>query len=154
MNRTVASAAARPSLKNWNISVNIRTATTSSSIAPPLIDMTMSKILSVAIAIVVATVMIEPRIIGTITLKNSWRSLAPSSLAASMISVDTPLIAAENTTMAKPVWSQIRITISAGRLMGNAWPTGSADRRMPSRRRSGGRTAAGWAAARRRRTSR
>src|SRR6478735_8549591 len=95
--------------------------------------MTMSKILSVTIATVVVTVTIVPRIIGTITLRNSWRSEAPSSLAASMISVDTPLMAAENTTMAKPVWSQIRITISDGRLIGNCvahgigWkPNGSA----------------------------
>ena len=46
----------------------------------------MSKILSVTIAIVVVTVTIVPRIIGTITLRNSWRSEAPSSRAASMIS--------------------------------------------------------------------
>src|SRR3954468_3942262 len=116
MNRTVASAAARPSLKNWNISVNIRTATTSSWFRPPLVDMTMSKILSVAIAIVVVTVTIEPRMSGTITLKKIWRSLAPSRRAASWTSAETPLIAAEKTTMAKPVWSQMRMTISAGRL--------------------------------------
>ena len=78
----------------------------------------MSKILRVTIAIVVVTVTIVPRIIGTITLRNSWRSVAPSSLAASMISADTPLMAAENTTMAKPVWSQIRITISQKMLIG------------------------------------
>ena len=69
-------------------------------------------------AMVVATVMIEPRIIGTITRKKSWRSLAPSSRAASRTSPDTPLIAAEKTTMAKPVWSQIRITISQKMLIG------------------------------------
>ena len=63
-------------------------------------------------------VWIVPRIDGTTTLVNSWISDAPSSLAASRISLDTPLIAAENTTMAKPVWSQIRIIISAGRLIG------------------------------------
>ena len=37
MNRTVASAAARPSLKNWNISWNIRFATTSSPNRPPVV---------------------------------------------------------------------------------------------------------------------
>ena len=78
----------------------------------------MSKIFRIAIAIVVATVMIEPLIIGTITLKKSWRSVAPSSRAASMISVDTPLMAADRTTIAKPVWSQIMITISAKMLIG------------------------------------
>ncbi len=44
--------------------------------------------------------------------------MAPSSRAASMTSADTPLMAAESTTMAKPVWSQIRMTISAKMLMG------------------------------------
>ena len=69
-------------------------------------------------AIVVVTVMIEPRIIGTITRKKSWRSVAPSRRAASMISVETPLMAAESTTIAKPVCSQIMITISAKMLIG------------------------------------
>ena len=69
-------------------------------------------------AMVVETVMIEPRIIGTITRTKSWRSLAPSSRAASSTSPDTPLIAAEKTTMAKPVWSQTRITISQKMLIG------------------------------------
>ncbi len=69
-------------------------------------------------AMVVETVMIEPRIIGTITRTKSWRSLAPSSRAASRTSPDTPLIDAEKTTMAKPVWSQTRITISQKMLSG------------------------------------
>ena len=78
-------------------------------------------------AIVVATVTIEPRMSGTITRKKIWRSLAPSSRAASRTSTDTPLIAAERTTIAKPVWSQIMMSISAGRLIGNvvAQATGS-----------------------------
>ena len=62
--------------------------------------------------------MIEPRIMGTMTLKKSWRSVAPSRRAASMISVETPLMAADSTTIAKPVWSQIMITISAKMLSG------------------------------------
>src|SRR5665811_2348711 len=78
----------------------------------------MSKILIVTMAMVVATVMIEPRITGTITRKKTWRSEAPSSRAASMISPDTPLMAADRTTMAKPVWSQTMITISAKTLIG------------------------------------
>ena|SRR5438034_10340462 len=88
--------------------------------------MTMSKILSTAIAMVVATVMIEPRMMGTITPKNIWRSLAPSSRAASITSVGTPLMAADSTTMAKPVWSQIMIRISAGMLMGKVVAQGMA----------------------------
>ena len=63
-------------------------------------------------AIVVATVRIEPLMIGTMTRKKIWRSLAPSSRAASRTSVETPLIAAEKTTIAKPVWSQMKITIT------------------------------------------
>ena len=70
-------------------------------------------------AMVVATVTIEPRMSGTITWKKIWRSLAPSSRAASRTSTETPLIAAERTTIAKPVWSQIMIRISAGMLIGN-----------------------------------
>ncbi len=62
--------------------------------------------------------MIEPRIIGTITRKKSWRSVAPSSRAASRISVDTPLMAADSTTIAKPVWSQIMMMISQKMLIG------------------------------------
>ena len=81
-------------------------------------------------AMVVATVMIEPRIMGTITRKKSWRSVAPSSRAASMISVETPLMAAESTTIAKPVWSQIMITISAKMLSG----FGRAERDRPAHR--------------------
>ena len=50
---------------------------------------------------------------GTITLKKIWRSEAPSSREASMTSIDTPLMAAERTTIAKPVWSQMKIRMSA-----------------------------------------
>src|SRR5262245_16950579 len=88
----------------------------------------MSKILTVALAIVGVTGTIEPRMFGTMIRKKSWLSVAPSRRAASMISVETPLIAAERTTIAKPVWSQIRITISAKMLIGFvvkngiAWP--------------------------------
>src|SRR3954452_25389831 len=78
----------------------------------------MSKILSVAIAIVVVTVMIEPRMSGRITLKEICRSLAPSRRAASWTSTETPLLAAEKTTIARLVWSQIRMIISAGMLKG------------------------------------
>src|SRR3954447_23608967 len=78
----------------------------------------MAKIFRSAIAIVVTTAMIEPLMIGTITRKKIWRSLAPSSRAASRTSIETPLIAADRTTIAKPVCSQIMISISAGRLIG------------------------------------
>ena len=64
-------------------------------------------------AMVVATVIMEPQIEGTMIRKNVWVSVAPSIRAASVSSSGTPLIAAERTTMANPTWSQIMITIMA-----------------------------------------
>ena len=118
MNRIVAIAAARPKFPNTNISENIRFAMTSVSWLPPVITYTMSKTFRIAMATVVATAMIVPRIIGTTTRKKSWRSLAPSMRAASRTSADTPLRAADRTTIAKPVCSQIMITISSRVLSG------------------------------------
>ena len=115
----------------------------------------MSKIFSVAMAIVVVTVTIEPRMSGMMMPKKMWRSLAPSRRAASRTSMETPLMAADRTTMAKPVCSQIMISISAGRLIGKVVAQG--DRLVAERRprpRSGARTGAGSAAGSRRRTSR
>src|SRR6185295_12105722 len=80
----------------------------------------MSKIFSGTMAMVVATVMIDPRIIGTMIPVKTWRSLAPSRRAASRSSPGTPLIAADRTTIANPVWSQTRIRISQKMLMGLA----------------------------------
>jgi hypothetical protein len=57
--------------------------------------------------------MMVPRIMGTTTLKKVWRSFAPSSRAASRTSTGTPLMAAERTTIAKPVCSQMKMVISA-----------------------------------------
>ena len=68
-------------------------------------------------AIVVITAMIEPLMIGTMTWKKICRSLAPSSRAASSTSIETPLIAADRMTIAKPVWSQMKMTISRSVLM-------------------------------------
>ena len=62
--------------------------------------------------VVMVTMISEPLIMGTMILKNFCRSLAPSRPAASVISVGTPLMAAESTTMAKPVCSQMRMTMS------------------------------------------
>ena len=61
---------------------------------------------------------------GTMILKNSWRSVAPSSRAASVISAGTPLMAADRTTIAKPVWSQMRMTISSERVDGRGLDPG------------------------------
>ena len=80
----------------------------------------MSKIFSVAIAIVVVTVTMEPRISRHDDPKKIWRSAGAVEPRRLDDLHDTPLIAADSTTMAKPVWSQIMISISAGRLIGNA----------------------------------
>jgi hypothetical protein len=49
--------------------------------------------------------------LGTMIRRKTWNSEAPSIRAASMISSGIDLIAAESTTMAKPVWIQTMITI-------------------------------------------
>ncbi len=79
---------------------------------PPVDALTMSNTLSAAMTVVVITVMIVGRIDGMTTLKNTWRSVAPSIRAASSIESGTPLIAAEKTTVAKPVCTHTRMTIS------------------------------------------
>ena len=55
---------------------------------------------------------------GITTRMKVCSSPAPSIRAASIISVGTPLIAAERITMAKPAWSQIMTTIKARVLVG------------------------------------
>ena len=45
--------------------------------------------------------------------RNTCNSEAPSMRAASMISSGIDLMAADSTTMAKPVWIQIMITMSS-----------------------------------------
>jgi glutamate racemase len=61
---------------------------------------------------VMNTVMTVAQICGMITLKKIWRSLAPSIRAASRVSTGTPLTAADSSTIEKPTWAQIRMTIS------------------------------------------
>src|SRR5687768_15951812 len=85
----------------------------------------MSKILSVAMPMGVATVTIDPRMSGTITFRRGLRLLAQSRRAASSTTTETLLIAAESTTIAKPVWSQIMMRISAGMLTGNGVAQGT-----------------------------
>jgi hypothetical protein len=63
-------------------------------------------------AIVVSTTTSVPRIIGTVTFENSFQPEAPSSMAASVTSIGIALIAAERTTIAKPTWIQIMMTMS------------------------------------------
>ena len=84
---------------------------------PAVIVRTMSKTLRVAMEIVVSTTTSEPRMPGTVTLVNRCQAFVPSSCAASICSVGTPLIAALSRTMANPVWIQIITTISRNVLM-------------------------------------
>ncbi len=53
-----------------------------------------------------------PQICGIMMSKKMRKSLAPSMRAASSVSSGMPRSAADRITMAKPVWIQIRITIS------------------------------------------
>ena len=85
---------------------------------PAVIVRTMSKTFSVAIEIVVSTTTSEPRMPGTVTLRNRCQAFVPSSSAASICSVGTPLMAADSTTIAKPVWIQIITTMSRKVLSG------------------------------------
>ena len=67
---------------------------------------------------VVTTTPIVVAICGRVTRQNTWRSVAPSILAASINSVGTALIAADRMTMENPTWIQIRMTISQKLLYG------------------------------------
>ena len=58
---------------------------------------------------------------GSVIRQKTCDSVAPSTLAASVSSVGTALIAAERMTIAKPVWTQISTTISHMLLNGTSW---------------------------------
>ena len=79
----------------------------------------MSKIFITVISVVTKTVMIVPLICGTTTRKKICRSPAPSIRAASSVSTGTPLIAAESSTIAKPICAHSSITISSRLLRWN-----------------------------------
>ena len=49
--------------------------------------------------------------VGTVTLRNSLKPVAPSICAASTMSSGTDLIAADSTVIANPAWIQIITTI-------------------------------------------
>ena len=72
----------------------------------------MSKTFITVTISVVTTTPTVGRICGSVTRQNTCDSVAPSIRAASVSSVGTALIAEEKMTMAKPVWIQMRITIS------------------------------------------
>src|SRR4029078_4924402 len=69
----------------------------------------------------VITTPIVGAICGKVIFQNTCAVVAPSTLAASVSSVGTPLIAAERITMAKPTWTQISTTINHMLLNGPSW---------------------------------
>src|SRR4051794_11983826 len=92
----------------------MRSATTSVPLASGLpITNTMSKTFIAVMTMYVVTTTTVGVMLGTMMRRNTWNSDAPSMRAASMISSGIALIAADNTTMAKPVWIQTMITISS-----------------------------------------
>ena len=58
---------------------------------------------------------------GSVIRQNTCDSVAPSTLAASVSSVGTALIAADRITIANPVWTQISTTINHMLLNGPSW---------------------------------
>src|SRR5690606_15229705 len=66
----------------------------------PVIVWVMSNTLSVAMQMVVSTTTRDGRIDGIVIRVNSCQAFAPSSFAASMMSVGTALMAADRTTIA------------------------------------------------------
>ena len=85
---------------------------------PFVTTLTMSKTFITRTTSVVTTTPIVVPICGNVTRQNTWLSVAPSILAASISSVGTALIAADRITIAKPVWIQIRMTINQKLLYG------------------------------------
>ena len=68
---------------------------------------TMSKTLSVPMAIVVSTTTSAGRMLGHGDVRNMPQPAAPSSRAASTMSSGIALIAADSTVIANPAWIQI-----------------------------------------------
>ncbi len=77
-------------------------------------------------AMVVKTVMTDPRIEGNVMRKKVCNSPAPSMRAASVSSIGTPLMAADRITMAKPIWSQTKMTMRTRVFLGISWSQGTA----------------------------
>src|ERR1700712_1450851 len=85
---------------------------------PLPITLTMSKVLSDAMATVDSTTTRVGRMVGMVMLRNNRIPVAPSIFAASMMSSGTALIAAESTVMANPAWIQTITMIIAMVLIG------------------------------------
>src|SRR5579859_6263797 len=73
----------------------------------------MSKAFNAKIIIVVVTTASVLLIAGTVTNQNTCQSVAPSTSAASTISLGMPLSAAERMTVQKPVHTQTPTAMSA-----------------------------------------
>ena len=71
----------------------------------------MSKTFMTPMVTVMKTVITVGQICGTTTRKNACTSLAPSMRAASIVSVGTPLIAADSSTIENPTCAQTRMTM-------------------------------------------
>src|SRR6476620_11675618 len=82
---------------------------------------TMSNALRAVMIIVVETTATVGRSNGNVILRNTWISVAPSTLAASSSSVLMPLSAADRMTMQNPVHVQAATTINAIVLVGASW---------------------------------
>src|SRR5829696_1593539 len=85
----------------------MRLASTSVPKLPFVVAFTRSKTFITVTMSVVTTTINVGMIWGSVMRQNTWRSLAPSTLAASTYSIGTALIEADSTTMANPVWIQI-----------------------------------------------
>src|SRR6056297_3725916 len=114
----IASAAPLPVLVKPNASWNIWLASTWDPNWPLVVTFTMSNTFITPTMRVVTTTPMVVAIWGSVTRQNTWLLVAPSIFAASISSVGTALMAAERMTMAKPVWIQMKITISQKLLYG------------------------------------
>src|SRR4051794_4693330 len=85
---------------------------------PLPMTLTMSKVLSDAMATVDRTTTSVGRMVGMVMLRNSRIPVAPSILAASMMSSGTALIAADRTVIANPAWIHTITMIIAMVLIG------------------------------------
>src|SRR4051794_21611519 len=120
-NRTTASADPRPRSEKPNARWNISLAMTCVPKLPLVIAYTMSKTFITVTNNAVITTPTVGAICGKVIFQNTCDSVAPSTLAASINSVGTALMAADRMTIAKPTWTQISTTINHMLLNGASW---------------------------------
>ena len=110
--RMIAIALARPGCPKSYSCLIIWNATTWVSKLPLVMTYTMSNVLRAVMIIVVVTTAIVGASSGRVMPRNTWRSVAPSTRAASSSSGLMPLSAADRMTIAKPVHIQAITTTS------------------------------------------